>query len=108
MHNLRTEDNSCTTSQHKLENVSRNNPRETRFFSSATQVKPCRAGLGVVSGWIKVGRWNEGSALHLMRDAEWDWHERSFRDPVRLKAGEMFCFANQKSYFLSVISGYNV
>ena len=26
---------------------------------------------------------------------------------VRLKAGEIFSFANQKSYFLSVISGYN-
>ena len=28
--------------------------------------------------------------------------------PVRLKAGEIFLFANRKSYFLSVISGYNV
>ena len=26
--------------------------------------------------------------------------------PVRLKAGEIFFFANQKSYFVSVISGY--
>ena len=28
--------------------------------------------------------------------------------PVRLKAGEIFLSANRKSYFLSVISGYNV
>ena len=28
--------------------------------------------------------------------------------PVRLKAGEIFLFANRKSYFLSVILGYNV
>ena len=28
--------------------------------------------------------------------------------PVRLKAGEIFLFANRKSYFLSVISGYSV
>ena len=28
--------------------------------------------------------------------------------PVRLKAGENFLFANRKSYFLSVISGYSV
>ena len=28
--------------------------------------------------------------------------------PVRLKAGEIFLFAKRKSYFLSVISGYNV
>ena len=28
--------------------------------------------------------------------------------PERLKAGEIFLFANRKSYFLSVISGYNV
>ena len=28
--------------------------------------------------------------------------------PVRLKAGEIFHFANRKSYFLFVISGYNV
>ena len=28
--------------------------------------------------------------------------------PVRFKAGEIFLFANRKSYFLSVISGYNV
>ena len=28
--------------------------------------------------------------------------------PVRMKAGEIFFFANRKSYFLSVISGYNV
>ena len=28
--------------------------------------------------------------------------------PVRLKAGEIFLFANRKSYFLSEISGYNV
>ena len=28
--------------------------------------------------------------------------------PVRLKAGEILCFANRKSYFLSVISGYSV
>ena len=28
--------------------------------------------------------------------------------PVRLKAGEIFLFANRKSYFLSVISSYNV
>ena len=27
---------------------------------------------------------------------------------VRSKAGEIFLFANRKSYFLSVISGYNV
>ena len=27
--------------------------------------------------------------------------------PVRFKAGEIFLFANRKSYFLSVISGYN-
>ena len=30
--------------------VSRHNPKETRFFSSATQVKPCQAGLG--TGWV--------------------------------------------------------
>ena len=30
--------------------VSRHNPEETRFFSSATQVKPCQAGLG--TGWV--------------------------------------------------------
>ena len=28
--------------------------------------------------------------------------------PGRLKAGEIFLFANRKSYFLSVILGYNV
>ena len=28
--------------------------------------------------------------------------------PVLLKAGEIFLFANRKSYFLSVISGYSV
>ena len=28
--------------------------------------------------------------------------------PVRLKAGEIFLFANRESYFLSVISGYYV
>ena len=28
--------------------------------------------------------------------------------PVRLKAGEIVLFANRKSYFLSVISGYSV
>ena len=28
--------------------------------------------------------------------------------PVRLKAGEILFFANQKSYFVSVISGYIV
>ena len=28
--------------------------------------------------------------------------------PVRLKAGKIFLFANRKSYFLSVISGYSV
>ena len=28
--------------------------------------------------------------------------------PVRLKAGEIFLSVNRKSYFLSVISGYNV
>ena len=28
--------------------------------------------------------------------------------PERLKAGEIFLVANRKSYFLSVISGYNV
>ena len=28
--------------------------------------------------------------------------------PVRLKAGKIFLFANWKSFFLSVISGYNV
>ena len=28
--------------------------------------------------------------------------------PVRLKTGEIFLFANRKSYFLSEISGYNV
>ena len=28
--------------------------------------------------------------------------------PVRLKAGEIFLFGNRKSYFLSVISGYNI
>ena len=28
--------------------------------------------------------------------------------PVRLKAGEIFLFANRKPFFLSVISGYNI
>ena len=51
MHNLHTEETSCTTLQSK--------PRNTylaitlakkMFFSSATQVKPCRAGLGI--GWV--------------------------------------------------------
>ena len=28
--------------------------------------------------------------------------------PVHFKAGEIFLFANRKSYFLSVIPGYNV
>ena len=30
--------------------LSYHSPRETRFFRSATQVKPCRAGLGI--GWV--------------------------------------------------------
>ena len=53
MHNLHTQDYSRTTPQRKLEIplfVSRNNPRETRFYSSATQVKPRRAWLG--TEWV--------------------------------------------------------
>ena len=51
MHNLPTEDNSCTTPQHRLwEYVLRYKPRVTRFCSSATQDEPCRAGLG--TGWV--------------------------------------------------------
>ena len=47
-----------------------------------------------------------------MCDAEYYWHEHSFRPSgalsLRLKAGEIVFFANRKSYFLSVISGYSV
>ena len=43
-----------------------------------------------------------------MCDAEWDWHERSFRAFGALEGRGNFPFANRKSYFLSVISGYNV
>ena len=50
MHNLHTEDNSCANRNKNYKYVSRHNPKETRFFSSATQVKPCQAGLG--TGWV--------------------------------------------------------
>ena len=50
MHNLHTEDNSCTNRNINYKYVSRHNPKETRFFSSATQVKPCQAELG--TGWV--------------------------------------------------------
>ena len=58
-----------------------------------------------VPGRINVGWWNERAVLHLMCDAEYDWHERSFRASGAL---EIFLFANRKPYFRSLISGYNV
>ena len=50
MHNLHTEDNHVQHRNMNEKYVSRNNPRKTRFFSSATKVKPCQAGLG--TGWV--------------------------------------------------------
>ena len=50
MHNLHTEDNSCTTLQSIPRNTYLAITLAKCFFSSATQVKPCRAGLGI--GWV--------------------------------------------------------
>ena len=50
MHNLHTRIIHVQHRNINQKNVSRNNPSETRFFSGATQVKPCRAGLG--TGWV--------------------------------------------------------
>ena len=50
MHNLHTEDNSCTTSQHELEIRISQQPSLNSVFSSATQVKPHRA--AIETGWV--------------------------------------------------------
>ena len=44
----------------------------------------------------------------LMCDAEGTGTSALSALPVRMKAREIFLFVNRKSYFLSVISGYNV
>ena len=59
MHNLHTENSSCTTSQHKLEIRISQLPSRNSFFSSATQVKPCRAGSGIGKFRIPRRPWDE-------------------------------------------------
>ena len=50
-------------------------------------------------GRINVGRWNERSALHLMCDAEYEWHERSFRASGALQGRRNFPFCKPEILF---------
>ena len=53
MHNLRIIHEQHRNIKYKC--VSHNNPREIRFFSNRTQVKPCRAGKG--TGWVTLRKY---------------------------------------------------
>ena len=60
----------------------------------------------IVSGHLLGGE--TSTPLFLIGDAEYDWLSALSALPVRLRAGEIFLFANRKSYFVSVISSYIV
>ena len=60
--------------------------------------------------FIRPGLGDETSAPLFIQCVMWSRTGTSALSalPVRLKAGEILFFANRKSYFLSVISGYSV